>query len=109
LFCSVLAGSNLEARLEGKEGKAPPSTGHFLGAIKLSGFREPSLIYAQIAQTLDMIRNSKKAPGHDRIFIPGEFEDMAEKENRQLGIPLTPAVLEQVRRLNQRFGLGFAF
>lgn len=109
LFCSVLAGSNLEARLKGKEGKAPPSTGHFLGAIKLSGFREPSMIYAQIAQTLDMIRNSKKAPGHDRIFIPGEFEDMAEKENRQLGIPLTPAVLEQVRRLNQRFGLGFDF
>lgn len=109
LFCSVLAGSNLEARISAREGKAPPSTGHFLGAIKLSGFRDPSLIYRQIAQTFDMIRNSKKAPGHNRIFIPGEAEDMAEKENRQSGIPLTPAVLEQARRLNQRFGLGFDF
>ena len=109
LFCSVLAGSNLEERMAGKTGQAPPATGHFLGAIKVSGFREPSLVYAQIIQILDMIRNSKKAPGHDRIYIQGEAEDMAEKENRRLGIPITPAVLEQVRRLNQRFALGFDF
>ena len=109
LFCSALAGSNLQDRIAGREGQKPPGTGHFLGALKIGGFREPSLVYTQIAQIFDTIRNSKKAPGQDRIYIHGEREAIAEEENRRLGIPITPAVLVQVRRFIKRFELDFDF
>lgn len=107
LFCSVLGGSDLEARISARTGNAPPQTGHFMGAISVSGFRDPALVFDQIRQMFDMIRNSKKAPGQDRIYIHGEPEAIAEEENRRLGVPLTPAVLDQVRRLNERFALGY--
>ena len=109
LFCSVLAGSNLQERISGRQGQKPPGTGHFLGALKVGGFREPLLVYTQIAQIFDTIRNSKKAPGHDRIYIHGEREAIAEEENRRMGIPITPAVLKQVHRFIKRFELDFDF
>ena len=107
LFCSVLAGSNLQDRINAKKGNAPPGTGQFMGALKGEGFRDSTLVFGQIAQIFDTIRNSEKASGRNRIFIHGEPEAIAEEENRRLGIPLTPAVLEQVRGINERFQLGF--
>ncbi|MFC1491945.1 Ldh family oxidoreductase [Nitrospinota bacterium] len=107
LFCSVLSGSDLQERIAGAKGGAPPATGHFMGALNVEGFRRPALVFAHMAQIFDRLRNAKKAPGHDRIYIHGEPEAIAEEENRRLGIPITPAVLEQVRRVNERFGLGF--
>lgn len=97
LLCSILVGQTY------------PSTGHFMGAIKTGGFREPTLIYTQMAETFETIRNAKKAPGQERIYIPGELETIAEAENRRLGIPITPPVLEQIRRLNENMDLGFKF
>ena len=97
LLCSLLAG------------QSNPSTSHFMGAIKIGSFRETSLVYKQMAEAFDTIRQGKKAPGRERIYIPGELEAIAEAENRRLGIPVIPPVLEQIRQLNEKMELGFAF
>jgi LDH2 family malate/lactate/ureidoglycolate dehydrogenase len=97
LLCSVLVG------------QANPATGHFLGAIKIESFRKLSLVHRQIAETFAEIRNLKRAAGQQKIYIPGELEALAEKENRQLGIPVTAATLEQMRRLDRMMTLGFNF
>ena len=107
LLSSILSGQ-LPPEPQGKGAGQPtfPSAGHFIGAIQVGGFREPSLVFAHLAGTLDRVRGAKKAPGHDRIFIPGEVEAMAEAENLRLGIPVTPPILKQLRRLNDRLKLG---
>ena len=97
LMCSILSG------------QVNPSTGHFLGAIKMTAFRDPALIHRHMEQIFSEIRKLKKAPGHDRIYIPGELEAAAEAENRRLGIPLSPAVLKQIQRLDREMDLGFEF
>ncbi|MEE9276555.1 MAG: Ldh family oxidoreductase [bacterium] len=107
LLCSVLSGSDIEARIAGAAGEAPPATGHFFGALKVEGFREPALVFAHMAKTFALIRGSEKEPGRDRIYIHGEPEAIAEEENRRLGVPITPPVLEQMRRLNGELELGF--
>lgn len=111
LLCSILSGSDSQEQKEEKtEGAGQPTfptAGHFMGVFKVEGFREPSLVFSHMAKIFDQIRNVKKAPGQDRIYIPGELESIAEEENRRLGIPITPAVLDQVHRLNDRFTLGF--
>ena len=33
---------------------------------------------------------------------------IAEKQNRELGLPITPAMLDQLHRIDERLGLGFA-
>ncbi|MBI3026249.1 MAG: Ldh family oxidoreductase [Candidatus Tectomicrobia bacterium] len=107
LFCGILSGSDLGVRIAGATGDAAPGTGHFLGAIKLAGFCEPTQAHTQMQQTFDRIRNSRKAPGHGRIYIHGEPEAIAEAENRRLGVPITPAVLDQMRKMNARLRLGY--
>jgi len=107
LLCSLLSGSDLDARIAGASGEGTPSTGHFMGAIKISGFRDPKVVFAQMQKTFERIRASKKAAGRDRIYIHGEPEAIAEEENRRTGVPITPAILEQMRKLNGRLRLGF--
>ena len=107
LFCSLLSGSELEDRIAGAEGEAPAATGHFMGALKVAGFREPARVFDHMARTFEIIRDSEKASSHERIYIHGEPEAIAEEENRRLGIPITPPVLDQLRRLNEKHALGF--
>ncbi len=107
LLCSILSGGNLKDRIAGAAGEARPGTGHFFGAIKVEGFRDAASVFGQMAETFDIIRNSRKEPGQDHIYIHGEPEAIAEEENRRIGIPITPAVLEQIHLLNDQLQLGF--
>jgi L-2-hydroxycarboxylate dehydrogenase (NAD+) len=90
-------------------GQRNPATGHFMGAIDIGSFREPELVYQHMQETFDKIRGLKKAPGRDRIYIPGELEAKAEEENRRLGIVVSPAVIKQLKRLNDEMKLPFNF
>ncbi len=107
LLCGALPGGSLADRIAGASGDAHSAMGHFMGAIKIDGFRPRAEVQADMADTFALIRKSGRAPGHDRIFIPGEPEAIAEAENRDLGIPITPALMDQLTRWNSRLGLGF--
>ncbi len=107
LLCGALAGSGLADRIAGASGDSPAAMGHFMGAIAVAGFRPLELVQADMADTFDLIRKAGRTPGRDRIFIHGEPEAMAEAENQELGIPVTPALLDQLLRWNSRLDLGF--
>ncbi len=97
LLCSLLVG------------QANPATGHFMGAIQLKAFRDPIRAQDQMAGIFHAIKRLKKAPGKGQIYIPGELEAIAEKENRRLGIPVTSPVIAQMQRLNKEMNIGFEF
>ena len=107
LLCGVLSGAGIEGRMAGATGMAKSATGHFMGAIKVSGFRDLSTIFGDMGKLFDTIRGVKKTPGHDYIYIHGEPEAVAEEENKRIGVPITPAVLKQIQRLNEELKLGF--
>lgn len=107
LLSSILAGADLQSRISGADGSGTPSVGHFFGAIKVAGFREPASVFQQMAEAFGHIRSSNKEPGQDRIYIHGEPEAIAEEENRRSGIPVTPPVLEQLQDINEKLNLGF--
>ena len=107
LLCGALPGGSLADRIAGATGDAPSAMGHFMGAIKVDGFRPRAEVQADMAATFTLIRKSRREPGHDRILIPGEPEAIAEAANRDLGIPITPALMDQLRRWNSRLALGF--
>jgi len=107
LLCGALAGTGLADRIAGASGEAPAAMGHFMGAIDVAGFGRPESVQTEMAETYAIIRGAAKAPGHDRIFIHGEPETIAEQTNRSLGIPITPGTMTQLHRWNDRFDLGF--
>jgi LDH2 family malate/lactate/ureidoglycolate dehydrogenase len=108
LLCGALAGGSLADRIAGSAGDAPAAMGHFLGAIQVAGFRPPPLVEADMAETFRTIRSARRTPGHDRIYIHGEPEAIAEAENSELGIALTPGLRAQLERWNRDLELGFS-
>lgn len=104
LLCGAVAGSALPARL-GESAAAATSVGHFFGCLQLAGFRDPAEVAADSDATFDAIRNARKAPGHDRIFIPGEPEAIAEQVSARLGVAIDPEVSRQLHRWAGELGL----
>jgi len=105
LLCGALSGTGLQERLDGASGHAPPAMGHFMGAIKVSGFRPPAKVGADMDATFNLIRAANKTPGHNRIFIHGEPEAIAEEENRKLGVPVTLPVFANLATWAKRLGV----
>ena len=93
LLCGALGGTGFQARIEGATGKSAPAMGHFMGAIRVDGFRPADQVQADMETTFDLIRSSAKSPGHARIFIHGEPETIAEEANLESGIPIGPAIM----------------
>lgn len=107
LLCGAVAGTPLEARLSGAGGADRAEMGQFFGAIRIDGFRKLDEVQSDMESTFTTLRNAEKAPGRDRIYIHGEPESLARAENVHLGIPITPALMHQMLRLNTRLDLGF--
>jgi LDH2 family malate/lactate/ureidoglycolate dehydrogenase len=107
LLCGVLSGTGLRDRLAGAAGYAPARMAHFMGAIRIDGFRPMADVQADMAETFGIVRNAPKATGHDRIYIHGEPEAIQVEEHTRLGIPITRPVMEQLQWVNEHFSVGF--
>ncbi len=107
LLAGALSGSALSDRIAGAAGERPTAMGQFMGAVSVRGFRPAAEVGATMAGTFDLVREARKSPGHDRIFIHGEPESIAEERIRTEGIAVTPLMLTQLRKWNDRLRLGF--
>lgn len=105
LLSGALSGSPLPGRLTGVGEFRAPSVGHFIGAIRLSGFRDPAEIRTDIARTFETIRGARRDPAHERIYIHGEPEAEAALENAGLGVAVTPTLRAQLLDWTHRAGL----
>jgi LDH2 family malate/lactate/ureidoglycolate dehydrogenase len=80
--------------------------GHLMGALRIDGFRPVDEVQTDMEATFDRIRASDKAPGHDRIYIHGEPETLAEERNLEEGIPVSHAVVQQLEIWGDRLGVA---
>ncbi|MFC1901259.1 Ldh family oxidoreductase, partial [Chloroflexota bacterium] len=71
---------------------------HFFGALKIDGFMPVDNFKKLLDAKMQEYKSLPKAPGIERIFLPGEIEQEIE-ENRQSGIPLHPAVVESLKKV----------
>lgn len=108
LLAGALGGSSLDERIAGASGDERTAMGHFMGAISVAGFSDPGEVGRAMGRTFALVRGSAVEPGRERILVHGEPERLAEVENRAAGIAVTPPVLGQLRRWNDRLDLGFA-
>jgi len=93
-----------------KNGRPLPSNiGHFLGAIRVDGFRPLSEFKAAMDDLICRIRRSSKLEGFNRIYIHGEKEfDMSERRQRE-GVPLCHEVMLDLRTIAKDFDLRVPF
>jgi L-2-hydroxycarboxylate dehydrogenase (NAD+) len=81
--------------------------GHFFGALQIGGFVDPEEFKRQIDDLVRTFRRTRPAPGTSGPLIPGDPERAAEAQRVRDGIPLLPAVVEDLQQLSRRTAVPF--
>jgi len=81
----------------------PQNIGHLFGVLPIAWFESVQSYKARMDKAIREVRNVKRAPGVERIYLPGEREHLLAEEYRRSGIPMPPAVLAELRDLGRQF------
>ncbi len=107
LSAALQAGSFLKM-LTGKDESGNPSPyhlGHFFIAIDTEAFMGLDSFKKTTGDILRALRDSKKAPGEERIFTAGEKEFYVWQERKEKGLPLTAASINDLREIKEKLDL----
>jgi len=116
MLSSVLSGANwgpfappfaLRQELEMPTRSVGKGIGHFFGAMRIDGFIDPDAFKEQVDEYVRVFRATKPAPGTNGPLIPGDPERQAEQERREKGVPLVPAVIEDLRDISAKTRIAF--
>jgi len=80
---------------------------HFFGAIKIDGFRDVAGFKADMDRELRAFKDSRKAPGFERIYVAGEIEHEKTLAHRAHGVPVHLKVWAGLEKLAGDLGVPF--
>ena len=111
LSAALQGGSFLKMLLGFKDGKhVPYHLGHFFIAINISSFIDLDSFKKTAGDIVRALRNSKKAPGEEKIYTAGEKEYFAWLERKDKGIPVNKRLQEEMTAMKNELGLtGYDF
>ena len=109
ILCGVLSGATggRSRRPSPSARKSLPESvgkgiGHFFGALRIDGFIEPDEFKRQIDEWIRVFRATKPAPAPAARSIPGDPERAGRGDSVDEGIPLVPAVVDDLRDIAGR-------
>lgn len=79
-------------------------TGHFLGAMRIDGFRPKEDFLQNMDKWIERFRAAPAIDG-EVVQIPGDQERNFKAERLKTGLPLNDKVVESLEELSQRFGI----
>jgi LDH2 family malate/lactate/ureidoglycolate dehydrogenase len=85
---------------------APIELGHFFLAMKVEAFVDLPLFKKQVGDICRALRASRKAPGAERIWTPGEKEWEIEQYRKDRGVPFNAALRASFQAVKDRLGLA---
>ncbi|RQM08286.1 hypothetical protein DH86_00001486, partial [Scytalidium sp. 3C] len=105
VFSGVLSGSAFAGHVTGPyDPSKPADVGHFLVAIKPDLFMDLEEFKARMDYLYQRVVGSDKMHGVDRIYFPGEIEQLRQEERLREGIPLVEAEIEALNAEAERVG-----
>lgn len=114
IFSGVLSGANYgpwvppfaTAGFHGvKAEEVGKGTGHFLGAMRIDGFRPAAEFKENMDTWIERFRAAPAIEG-EQVQIPGDQERNFRKERMKTGLPLNDKVVESLEELGKRFGIN---
>lgn len=102
-FMKALNGKDADGR------PIPYPLGHFFIAIDPDFFMGRETFRRIAGEICRALRTSKKAPGEERIFTPGEKEYLAWQYRKEHGCPVPPSLQKVIRQLTDRFSLDYSW
>ncbi len=106
ILCGVLAGGAFAGDLHVLEsGTVAGLTSHWFAAMRIDRIRDVADFKRDLDRELRAMKDSAKAPGHQRIYVAGEIEYEKTLEHRRSGIPLHPKVFAELDAMAERLGI----
>ncbi len=83
--------------------------GHFLGAMRIDGFRPAEEFKNHLDNWIERFRNANPIDTKQPVIIPGQPEFEMEWYRTKNGIPLITPVIADLRLLAQKLGVDYTF
>jgi LDH2 family malate/lactate/ureidoglycolate dehydrogenase len=106
ILSAVLSGANygpwvppFVAFLEPDANPVGEGIGHFLGAMRVDGFRPLSDFKDNLDNWIERFKTAKTVDPNQKVIIPGEPETQAELERKVNGIPIIDVVVKDLNEL----------
>jgi LDH2 family malate/lactate/ureidoglycolate dehydrogenase len=116
ILSAVLSGANygpwvppFVAFLDPPSDPVGKGIGHFLGAMRVDGFRPVDEFKSHLDHWIERFKSAKTISPGQKVIIPGEPELEAEKDRRINGIPLVDAVVNDLNELAKKFDIENIF
>lgn len=107
VFSGVLSGSAFAGHVTNPyDPSKPADVGHFLVAIKPDLFMGLDEFKERMDYLYRRVVGSDRMDGVDRIYFPGEIEQLLKEQRLESGIPLVQAEVEALNKEAERVGTG---
>lgn len=83
----------------------PCNNAHLVGAIRIDGFMPAKEFRERVDWCTRELKQSRRAEGIDRIYVPGEIEHETAQRQLQEGVTLRPVVEKEVIALAHELGV----
>ena len=107
ILAGILSGSSLlkNARAWNEDPKSTEGVGHFFLALNFEKFLSLDLYNTRVESMIEELVGSPKKVGAERIYFPGEIENLKEKEARASGITVIDACALSLERAAKKVGI----
>lgn len=96
-LATLLSGASYGTELGNMvDGAKPGRDGHLYAVFDIAAFEDPQRVKTRVDGIIDEIHASRRAPGAERIYAPGELEAETAERYRAEGIPLNRETLDAV-------------
>ena len=113
ILSAVLSGANygpwvppFVAFLEPSSDPVGKGIGHFLGAMRVDGFRPIDEFKSHLDNWIERFSDAKTIHADQKVVIPGQPEVEAEKERKTNGIPLIDDVCKDLNEVAEKLGIA---
>lgn len=107
VFSGVLSGSAFAGHVTNPyDPSKPADVGHFLVVIKPDLFMSLDDFKARMDYLYQRVVGSEKRPDVDRIYFPGEIEQITQEERQRDGIPFVDAEVQALNEEAQKVGVA---
>ncbi|MGB4774906.1 MAG: Ldh family oxidoreductase [Daejeonella sp.] len=110
ILSAVLSGANygpwvppFVAFLEPPANPVGKGIGHFLGAMRVDGFRPIDEFKSHLDNWIERFKSAKTISEDQKVIIPGEPEFQAELDRKVNGIPVIDTVITDLNKLAEKF------
>ena len=106
ILSSMLSGAAYGTELGNMQrGPTAGQDGHFCAAIRVSAFEDAGCFKERVDAAIQEIHACRRAPGVERLYVPGEIEALNRQAYMRDGIPLNPVELADLGLTAREYGI----